>query len=84
MSLCSLLSIIKSKTNQLNTNQQEQVAVGSYILERNSSKPNQSPETKPHADAAVSHPNKPVLQEALLSGAIVPCAQLVNATSVGC
>ena len=31
VSLCSLLSIIKSKTNQ-----QEQVAVGSYILERNS------------------------------------------------
>ena len=47
--LCSLLSIIKRKTDQLKTNQQEQVAVGSYILERNSSKPNQSPETKPHA-----------------------------------
>ena len=36
VSLCSLLSIIKSKPNQLKTNQQEQVAVGSYILERNS------------------------------------------------
>ena len=34
VSLCSLLSIIKSKTNQLKTNQQEQVAVGSYMFTR--------------------------------------------------